>query len=446
MDYKKTRYIDNPFNNHLIFESNELSAYLIDLKNHLDVMINNQLKYYPPTINQILLSDGTSEEDYTIYTGPGGNLWVFWRYYLYNKSIGKDIEKSLNYFRQSYETLYQLIKDNEKEINLNINNTPASFFMGVVGFHTMGCIYAKEIKNIELFRIHLKEVLRFEQNCYLQNSEDELLYGNAGYLYALLLIKQYCESTFQINLDSNILNLCKELYKYGKVGKSIYKLKTLIYPFPRKGSIRYNPSLYLGGAHGVFGVLYLMMKSIELIPSKNLYEENSMIEDIKCSLDELLNFQFPSGNFPCEVGDKNDELTHFCHGATGAIHTFAQGFKLFKDNKYLECIVSAGNHIWAKGILRKGNGVCHGISGSSYALYHIYKITNDEIWKKRSICMALATNDKDIQEICSNHNDPQRKTIGIPDAPFSLMEGLGGNISLFCDILIEDVKFPGYDI
>jgi len=445
MDYNEKRYIENPYLNYDIFELKDISKYLNILEDHLSVLISKQLQCYPPSTDQILLSDGTSEEDYTIYTGPGGNLWVFWRNYLYNKSQSKDIKKPFKYFKQSYEKLYEKIKENEDQIKGNFDKTPASFFMGPVGIHTMGCIYAKESNDLDLFNQHLKEVLRFEQNCYSHYSEDELLYGNAGYLYALLLIKTECEKTFSMNIDSKIYNLCIELYKIGLNAQSHYKLNTLIFPFPRKGSIKYSPSLYLGGAHGAFGVLYLMMKTIELIPS-HFSGESNMIDDIRDSVDELLSLQFPSGNFPCEIGDKKDELTHFCHGATGAVYTFIQAFKLFSDKKYLKSVIAAGDHIWARGIIKKGNGVCHGISGSSYALYHIYSVTKEELWKKRSICMALATKDEKIQEICEKHFDPQRLNVGIPDAPFSLMEGQGGNISLICDILSENVKFPGFEI
>lgn len=42
--------------------------------------------------------------------------------------------------------------------------------------------------------------------------------------------------------------------------------------------------------------------------------------------------------------------------------------------------------------------------------------------------------------------DPQRYATGVPDYPYSLMEGLGGAICYCCDLLYPDsAAFPGYD-
>lgn len=41
---------------------------------------------------------------------------------------------------------------------------------------------------------------------------------------------------------------------------------------------------------------------------------------------------------------------------------------------------------------------------------------------------------------------------GVPDSPFSLMEGMGGTIVLYCDILLDQavgkdfMRFPGYEV
>lgn len=39
-------------------------------------------------------------------------------------------------------------------------------------------------------------------------------------------------------------------------------------------------------------------------------------------------------------------------------------------------------------------------------------------------------------------------TIGVPDTPFSLMEGIGGEIVFLQDLISEktEVRFPGYEL
>ena len=42
--------------------------------------------------------------------------------------------------------------------------------------------------------------------------------------------------------------------------------------------------------------------------------------------------------------------------------------------------------------------------------------------------------------------DQQRKVPGKPDTPYSLMEGIGGDIIAYADLLTNDPVFPGYDV
>jgi len=55
-------------------------------------------------------------------------------------------------------------------------------------------------------------------------------------------------------------------------------------------------------------------------------------------------------------------------------------YNFFKDDRYLESLLRTGEVIWHKGLLKKGNGICHGISGNAFALHSIYRATNDSKW------------------------------------------------------------------
>lgn len=195
------------------------------------------------------------------------------------------------------------------------------------------------------------------------------------------------------------------------------------------------------------GVLQMILTSIRLIPS--LTSDQDLVSIIKNSCDFMLDQQFPSGNFPSSVGSKDDIKLHFCHGLTGSIPFLISASNVFKDERYLQAAIKAGEDLWVRGILLKGNGICHGISGNSYALHSLFRATGNELWLKRAYRFALATFDPEIQNICKEYDDPQRIEIGLPDTPFSLMEGSGGELSLLADLLKEDlqcVRFPGYEI
>jgi len=84
-------------------------------------------------------------------------------------------------------------------------------------------------------------------------------------------------------------------------------------------------------------------------------------------------------------------LVHFCHGSTGALPFLISAYKTFNDPNYLEAIKKTAELIWEKGLLKKGNGICHGISGNGFALHSMFRFTNDQKWLERSIWFGIAT-------------------------------------------------------
>jgi hypothetical protein len=45
------------------------------------------------------------------------------------------------------------------------------------------------------------------------------------------------------------------------------------------------------------------------------------------------------------------------------------------DASYLAAALRAGELVWTHGLLKKGPGLCHGVSGNAYALLRLYKTT-----------------------------------------------------------------------
>jgi len=56
--------------------------------------------------------------------------------------------------------------------------------------------------------------------------------------------------------------------------------------------------------------------------------------------------------------------------------------------------------------------------------------------------------DQQVQEQCENYDCGMRKCVGVPDHPFSLMEGVGGDMCFLCDLLGDEnqARFPGYEV
>ena len=78
-----------------------------------------------------------------------------------------------------------------------------------------------------------------------------------------------------------------------------------------------------------------------------------------------------NGNFATRAGSTKIKLVHFCHGAPGIVIALAKFYEMFPEmgiSLGLKEVIEVNlNHIWKYGVLRKGFGLCHGISGNAYA-------------------------------------------------------------------------------
>jgi hypothetical protein len=337
--------------------------------------------------------------------------------------------------------------------------------MSNTGIYLFGCIYGIEAKNTKIFDEYFNQLINMKN--IGTDLELELLYGITGYLYALLFLKKYLlsvkkELSFvkeEKILDNTIIDVFNEIISTGIAYMQSYKWnKCLVYPFP----IGDEPEFYLGAAHGLIGVIYLILCTIKTYPnlmtnnSKTLYPYENLSDLIKRNLDYIKSLQIESsGNFPDDIeGKDKGKKVHFCHGCVGAVHLFLLAEEIFPGNDYLMTAKNCNKSLWDRGILYKGNGVCHGMSGICFALMKLYEYTKDSLYLKEAIGIAKATYDPEIQKLVKAFKDPQRKKIGMPDTPYSLMEGLGGQLIMYYDLidLINNVKndmtnlFPGYEI
>ena len=76
---------------------------------------------------------------------------------------------------------------------------------------------------------------------------------------------------------------------------------------------------------------------------------------------------------------KEDKFIQFCNGPTGAVAMFVSAYNLFKEYKYLKAANKCGEVIWKRGLVLKGNGLCHGITGNTYPFLTLAPW--DDSWK-----------------------------------------------------------------
>ncbi|PAV66481.1 hypothetical protein WR25_22515 [Diploscapter pachys] len=320
-----------------------------------------------------------------------------------HRSVNKEIQDIFNYCLQN------LSKNRERQ---------ARYLCGDLG--TLVASLNVSVRDDVIERIEQISHILAEKSY----PNDEVLYGRAGYLAGVFWIRR----TVNENLisDDCVKRILKAMYESGrKYSKKHNSHCPLFY--------EWHESEYIGAAHGLAGIYHTMMSFENLLAPSEL-------GDLRASIDWLLTVQITEGNWPSSSKwfgrEREDQLIHWCHGASGVIHLYIQMYHKTRDEKYLEACKLAGHLIWEKGILKKGPGLCHGVSGNGYAFLILYRLTSDEKWLSRALCFARLMMDKDVQG--------QQRT---PDSPYSLFEGWAGALCFLCDLLPErrdKAQFPLY--
>eukprot|EP00088_Acartia_fossae_P068776 TRINITY_DN8799_c0_g1_i2.p1 TRINITY_DN8799_c0_g1~~TRINITY_DN8799_c0_g1_i2.p1 ORF type:complete len:413 (-),score=53.50 TRINITY_DN8799_c0_g1_i2:122-1309(-) len=337
-----------------------------------------------------------SRGDFSVYTGECGIAYMYYR-------LG-DLGKAKS-----------LIKPWLKRLK----GRRVTFLCGDAGpLALASIIYFKE-GNLEKHQYYLNKLLQLKTKVLDKNSDmpDELLYGRAGYLFSLLLVNKECEeSSVETTLIRQIVEV---ILRSGHHYSRKYKCSSpLMY--------EWHDKRYYGAAHGLAGIYATLLQT-------NVLQENEIEDLVKPSVDYLLGKAFPSGNFPSSEGSDRDRLVHWCHGAPGIVHLLLLCYTKWGDKKYQDAALKCGDVIWSRGLLRKGEGLCHGTGGNGYAFLHLYQVTQEKEWLYRAAMFAVH---------CTQIN---KHFVNLADRPLSLFEGLSGAVCFLNDILQpENAKFPAF--
>jgi len=248
---------------------------------------------------------------------------------------------------------------------------------------------------------------------------DELLFGRAGYIYALLFVRKHLGD--EVIPDDSFNRVIAAIVASGEsLSKRIQCPAPLMFVW--------HDSYYMGAAHGVAGIFFILMRT----PG---FTNNKPLKDlVRRSVDYLITLRFPSGNYPSSLRSReNDKLVHWCHGAPGFIHMFIQAYRVFGDQRYLNEAHSCANVIWQRGLLRKGYGICHGAAGNGYAFLMLYQLTQDTKYLYRALKFAEWI------------FDYGKHGCRIADRPYSLFEGMAGTLYYLVDLLHPmEAEFPAF--
>ncbi|KAK2183154.1 hypothetical protein NP493_322g01013 [Ridgeia piscesae] len=374
-----------------------------DLRKQLQSEIDRQLQ----RLYEGLAS--TDPSDYSIYTGSTGIALLH-----FHLSNIFDHDENPRYLKRALSYVEHPLR--------HLKRKKATFLCGDAGPLALAAVLYHRIGHQDKCEDCLNRLFSRHKDVSSDHVDlpDEFLFGRVGYLFALLFVQRHLGKEY-VNPD-----LISEVFRtIISSGKKLAQRERSECPL----MYAWHDKEYLGAAHGLVGIFYTLM-----LVEDPVYK-NVLRELVKPSIDWLMTLRYQSGNYPSSIGSTTDKLVHWCHGAPGWVHMFAQAYKTFGDVKYLEAARGCGEVVWRRGLLRKGYGICHGVAGNAYTFLTVYRLTGDEKYLYRAYKFA---------EWCFDYGKHGCRT---PDRPLSLFEGLAGTIYFLADLLHPaDAKFPAFQL
>lgn len=286
------------------------------------------------------------------------------------------------------------------------------------------------------------ELLNFlsKSQAVMEGTECEVLYGRAGAMQAILFLRR---ELHQETLGSaELVVLAKDIILQGLRIANENNKNTTSLPL----LWQWHDKTYLGAAHGIVGILHTLLclspsefQQVDdhLITQDRHFQRAAlsssfdMIRETICGLNDTC--CWPSGNLKSSIptsSSSKDKLVHWCHGAPGHVLLLVKAYEVYQDESFLERARIIGRDvIWPRGLLRKGVGLCHGISGNAYSMLSLARPLLDKkddtmkCWMQRvHHFVAFA-----FDNLSSSLED-------VPDHPYSLFEGIGGLVLLLMDL------------
>ncbi|KAL0566997.1 hypothetical protein V5O48_015000 [Marasmius crinis-equi] len=305
------------------------------------------------------------------------------------------------------------------------------------------------------------------------NSDDgaEVLYGRAGFLYELLFLRKIVhsqgwvekgrsagkgavalEKILHVVSERSLSIVIESIIQRGRLGAAVYASE--VAPSRNHKPNASTPFLmwswhgkrYLGAAHGVVGILHVLLLCPVTLIQSYLLEIIQTIEWLISRQDAEGNWptkapnRYPVPDDPTAAGDERNELVQWCHGATGSLLLLSRTLQVSTNNpetirispttqtRLISSLRAGASLVYRHGLLRKGIGLCHGIAGSIYALLAaadaIALVPEDGNKRNAGYYFGRAVH---LAELATDFEALTKDgKMNVPDRPLSLFEGLAG--------------------
>ncbi|KGO44291.1 hypothetical protein PEX1_047860 [Penicillium expansum] len=300
---------------------------------------------------------------------------------------------------------------------------------------------------------------------------DEMLFGRAGLLEALLNIRAHNFDQETHEALSPVLGAIPELIR-------------VIFDAGRQGSKEFtekhetqdaHPLMYawmeghycFGAVHGITGILTILLSCKPEELADYLPVIGGTITAL-CKLSGSTNGHLPMTLPPYGSKQSSSELVQLCHGSPGLLILLGAALKnkslthAHWDPSWDQAIYLGTERVWEEGLLSKGGSLCHGIAGNAWAwllLHDCFEYHSETLNEARTLYLQrnqlpALPNVEMSQELTSDfflsralafmlharqtkpyNTSPASsdKDYRMPDEPYSLFEGLAGNVCAWAD-------------
>lgn len=248
----------------------------------------------------------------------------------------------------------------------------------------------------------VRKLLETVQSLRTPAGDNELLYGRAGILVLLRILRHFLSS---LEVKDQVNAVMRSLIEHILAHR----------PWSWYGED------YIGAAHGDIGILTQIVLS-----------EPKYAPQLESLMKRLLDEQNEDGSWPAVRGEEEGEIVQFCHGAPGFVISLLAIRRYFPqlEERIDKSIGRGRENIWQRGVLTKEPCLCHGVLGNALALEE----------GRRDHFLALGTDErieKGLKEGLFEESDDK----------FGLLFGGGGRawVWMMVDVGRMDAPcFPGY--
>ncbi|KAJ1563721.1 hypothetical protein HK405_001014 [Cladochytrium tenue] len=269
----------------------------------------------------------------------------------------------------------------------------------------------------------LDALVAMKQICFSTSASGDLLYGRPGYLYSLIFVRRHAGALGRARVpEALVAAVHAAVLQDGRRGaQRTYTLpvgrdrvSTRMPTPPAAGPLvwSWHAERYVGAAHGIAGSLGALLAVPRLLDvgsdasartdadagsssgGDGTGAAAATLADVDAALSALASRRTANGNVPVRVDETlatsrqlyaDSELVQFCHGAPGAAACLARAHEALGGRPaLLDASASAADVVWERGLLRKGVGLCHGVSGNAYTFLALYRATGDASYFDRA--------------------------------------------------------------